>query len=89
MGIDGRGGSSSDGGRVGLGLLLLVLAMFPKEAIGGLVCGPGHMVLPPIKGKFPNLLPFLALPTLGGSFFHASSFFLRQEPVGETNPSNW
>ncbi len=57
MGIDGRGGRSSDGSRVHLlGLLLLVLALFPKEAISGLVNGPSHVVLAPIEGIFSNLL---------------------------------
>ena len=65
MGIDGRGGSSSDGGRVGLGLLLLVLALLAKIAISRLVDSPCHVVLAPIEGKFPNLLAFLALPRLG------------------------
>ena len=32
------------------------------------------MVLASIKGKFPDLLPYLALPHLGRFFFHASSF---------------
>ena len=66
MGIDSQGGPSGDGGRVGLlGLLLLVLALFPKEAISGLVNGPGHVVLASIKGKFSDFLPILALPCLG------------------------
>ncbi len=47
LGVDGRGGRSSDGGRVGLGLLLLVLALLPKEAISRLVYGPSHVVLAP------------------------------------------
>ena len=66
MGIDGQSGHSSDGGRVGLvGLLLFFLVLLPKEAISGLVDGPCHMVLAPIKGKFSDFLPFLALPRLG------------------------
>ena len=65
MRVDGQGGRSGDGGRVGLGLLLLVLALFPKKVIGGLVDGPSHVVLAPIKGKFSDFLPFLALPRLG------------------------
>jgi len=64
--VDGRGGRSGNGGRVGLvGLILFFLVLLLKEAISRLVGGPCHMVLLPIKGRFPNLLPFLALPHLG------------------------
>ena len=66
MGIEGQGGRSSDGDRVGLvGLLLFFLVLLSKEAITGLVDGPCHMVLAPIKGIFSDFLPFLALPHLG------------------------
>ena len=66
MGVDGRGGCSGNSGRVGIvGLLLFFLMLLPKEAISGLVGGPCHMVLAPIKGTFSDLLPFLALPRLG------------------------
>ena len=62
LGVDGRGGRSGDGGRVGLGLLLLVLALLPKEAIRWLVDGPRHVVFAPIEGIFSFLLACLALP---------------------------
>ena len=65
MGIDGRGGSSCDGGRVGLGLLLLVLAPLAKIAISGLVDSPCHVVLAPIEGILSNLLACFALPRFG------------------------
>jgi hypothetical protein len=76
MRVDGRGGCSGDSGRVGLGLLLLVLALFPKEAISGVVNGPSHVVLAPIEGKFSNFLPFLALPRLGQFLFPCLIFLL-------------
>ena len=77
MGVDGRGGRSGNGGRVGLvGLLLLfILMLLFKLAIIGFVDSPRHMVLAPIKGIFPTFFPALLSPALGGSFFHASSFF--------------
>ncbi len=77
MGVDGQGGRSGNGGRVGLvGLLLLfTLMLLSKVAIIGFVDSPRHMVLAPIKGIFPDFLPFLALPRLGRLFLPTSSFF--------------
>ena len=48
----------------------------PKEAIGGLVDGPSHVVFAPIKGKFSYFLPFLALPRLGRFLFPCLIFLL-------------
>ena len=85
--VDGRGGRSGNGGRVGLvGLLLFFLVLLPRQSAG--LWAVHAMVLAPIKGKFPDLLPFLALPCLG-RFLFPSLIFLRREPVGETNPSDW
>ena len=47
LGVGDQGGRSIDGGRVGLGLFQLVLALLPKEAISRLVYGPSHVVLAP------------------------------------------
>ena len=76
MGIDGRGGSSSDGGRVGLELLLLVLALLAKIAISRLVDSPCHVVLAPIEGILSDFLAFLALPRLGWFLFPCLIFLL-------------
>jgi hypothetical protein len=77
MGVNGRGGRSGNGGRVGfVGLLLFFLVLLPKEAISGFVVGSCHMVLAPIKGKFPDFLPFLALPCLGQFFLPCLIFLL-------------
>jgi hypothetical protein len=78
MGVDGQGGRSGNSGRVGLvGLLLLfILMLLSKVAIIGFVDSPRHMVLAPIKGIFPNFLPFLALPRLGRLFLPCLIFLL-------------
>ncbi len=66
------------GGRVVLvGLLLLfILMLLSKVATIGFVDSPRHMVLAPIKGIFPNFLPFLALPRLGRLFLPCLIFLL-------------
>ena len=76
MGIDGRGGSSSDGGRVGLGLLLLILALLAKIAISRLVDCPCHVVLAPIEGILSDLLACFALPRFGRFPFPRLIFLL-------------
>ena len=67
----------------------LSLCCFPRRQSAGLCVVQAIWCSHQLKVNFPTFFPSLLSPTLGGSFFHASSFFLRQEPVGETNPSNW
>ena len=61
MRVQGRGGSGSNSGRVGLlgFLLLVVLVLLFKEAICRSVDSPQHVVFAPMVSVLPNLLLLL------------------------------